>query len=181
MGQSLGVTLPCQALREGEPLPKPHAVLTEVSMGESHPHVDIWAQCCHVSPLLMQSSAPQAQLGDGWLSPGHRQSSPCSASPPAPYSLAHSPGTPLPQPAAAEIPPGWMEPFQEETMLLIGDKRLFPADRVLGAMGKGCTAQSQAIWEGGGKRLRPFVADGKGLMVPQHATGSTEGQAQSST
>jgi len=30
-------------------------------------------------------------------------------------------------------------------MFLIGDKRLFPADPVLGAMGKGCTAQSQAI------------------------------------
>lgn len=30
-------------------------------------------------------------------------------------------------------------------MFLIGDKRLFPVDPVPGAMGKGCTAQSQAI------------------------------------
>lgn len=50
MGQSLGVTVQCQAVREGEPLPQPHTGLTEVSMEESHSHVDIWVQGYHVSP-----------------------------------------------------------------------------------------------------------------------------------
>lgn len=50
-------------------------------------------------------------------------------------------------------------------MFLIGDKRLYPAGPVVGAMGKGSTAQSQAVFgkEGGSSSARRI---GKVLSFP---------------
>lgn len=50
-------------------------------------------------------------------------------------------------------------------MLLIGDKRLFPVDLVLGAMGKGCPAQSQAILGREGDSGSACQMQ-KGLIIP---------------
>lgn len=50
-------------------------------------------------------------------------------------------------------------------MFLIGDKRLFPVDPVLGAMGKGCLAQSQAILGREGDSDSACQMQ-KGLIIP---------------
>lgn len=84
---------------------------------------------------------------------------------PRAWTVTHAPHPRQPPPAAAEIPPSWMELFQWETMFLIGDKRLFPVDPVLGAMGKGCPAQNQAFLgrEGDSGSVCQMQ---KGLIIP---------------